>query len=100
MRQLIIYHFVFRLYKEEGRSEGMKSKKKDSKKKKKKEKKKKKKKKSARRESTTTEDDGEGCESTQPKWSVACLTLQDWENLAAKYKKSKTESRKSASCVS
>ena len=68
----------------------MKSKKKDSKKKKKKEKKKKKKKKSARRESTTTEDDGEGCESsTQPKWSVACLTLQDWENLAAKYEKSK-----------
>ena len=68
----------------------MKSKKRDSKKKKKKEKKKKKKKKSARRESTTTEDDGEGCESsTQPKWSVACLTLQDWENLAAKYEKSK-----------
>ena len=55
-----------------------------------KEKKKKKKKKSARRESTTTEDDGEGCESsTQAKWSVACLTLQDWENLAAKYEKSK-----------
>ena len=80
------YFHTFRLYKEEGRTEA-KGKKKDSKKKKKKEKKKKKKKKN-RRESTTTEDDGEA-ESNSPKWSVACLTLQDWENLAAKYKKSK-----------
>lgn len=58
-----------------------------SKKKKKKEKKEKKKKKNKRshRESVSSEaDDGD-----RTIWSVACLTLTDWEQLTDKYKKSK-----------
>ena len=76
---------IYRLYKEEGRVD--KKFKKDKDKKKKKKDKKKKKKKKNRRESTTTEDDEE--DTPKPKWSVACLTLKDWEELAEKYKKSK-----------
>ena len=70
------YFYGTRLYKE---TAALSAKKKEKKKKKKKDKKKKKKK---RRDST--EDD----ELVQPKWSVVCLTLDDWEKLTEKYKKS------------
>ena len=60
---------------------------KDSKKKKEKKKKKKKKKHHRSRDSASSGDDDDG--DSRSKWSVACLTLNDWEELTEKYKKSK-----------
>ena len=62
------------------------------KKKKKKDKKKKKKKKSSKSDSSADEDDLD--HPPQSTWSVACLTLQDWEDLTQKYKNSKKKSEK------
>ena len=78
---------IYRLYKEESpnkNDEHYKKKKERDRKKKKKEKKKKKKHKKSRRESISSDE-----EVPDSKWSVACLTLKDWEDLTVKYKKSK-----------
>ena len=78
---------TFRLYKEESlnkNDENYKKRKEKERKKKKKEKKKKKKHKKSRRDSISSEED-----TPESKWSVACLTLKDWEDLTAKYQKSK-----------
>ena len=77
----------FRLYKEEPpnkNDEHYKKKREKERKKRKKEKKKKKKHKKSRRESISSDE-----ELPNSKWSVACLTQNDWEALATKYKKSK-----------
>ena len=82
--------FLYRLYKEEPLNKNddnyKKRKEKERKKKKKKEKKKKKHKKN-RRESISSDE-----EISNSKWSVVCLTQKDWEDLTAKYKKSKKKS--------
>ena len=78
---------TFRLYKEESlnkNDENYKKRKEKERKKKKKEKKKKKKHKKSRRDSISSEED-----TPESKWSVACLTLKDWEDLTTKYQKSK-----------
>ena len=75
------------MYKEEPpklNDEHYRKKKEKDRKKKKKDKKKKKKHKKNRRDSISSDE-----EVPNSKWSVACLTQQDWEDLAAKYKKSK-----------
>ena len=38
--------------------------------------------------------DEEETETNQSTWSVACLTLQDWEDLTEKYKKSKKKTER------
>merc|ERR1712029_1139911 len=61
------------------------------------EKKKKKKKKSSKGEihsASSAEEDDSLEQQVQSTWSVACLTLQDWEDLTAKYKNSKKKSEK------
>ena len=82
--------FLYRLYKEEPLNKNddnyKKRKEKERKKKKKKEKKKKKHKKN-RRESISSDE-----EISNSKWSVVCLTQKDWEDITAKYKKSKKKS--------
>ena len=91
-----------RLYKEEfpkGYSEKKRQKEilKQLKKKKKKEKKKKKKKKSSKGDvhsASSAEEDEAVDQPPQSTWSVACLTLQDWEDLTEKYKNSKKKSEK------
>ena len=91
-----------RLYKEEfpkGYSEKKRQKEilKQLKKKKKKEKKKKKKKKSSKGDvhsASSAEEDEAVEQPLQSTWSVACLTLQDWEDLTEKYKNSKKKSEK------
>ena len=78
---------TFRLYKEESlnkNDENYKKRKEKERKKKKKDKKKKKKHKKSRRDSISSEED-----TPESKWSVACLTLKDWEDLTVKYQKSK-----------
>ena len=75
------------MYKEEPpnkNDEHYKKRKEKERKKKKKEKKKKKKHKKSRRESISSDE-----EVPNSKWSVACLTQKDWEDLTTKYKKSK-----------
>ena len=77
------------MYKEEPpklNDEHYRKKKEKDRKKKKKDKKKKKKHKKSRRDSISSDE-----EVPNSKWSVACLTQQDWEDLAAKYKKSKNK---------
>lgn len=86
------------MYKEEfpkGYSEKKKRKEKERKKKKK-EKKKKKKKKSSKGDihSASSGDEEEAEIVPQSTWSVACLTLQDWEDLTNKYKNSKKKHEK------
>ena len=95
------YFIIHRLYKEEfpkGYSEKKRQKEKErQKKKKKKEKKKKKKKKSSKGEihsASSAEEDDILEQHQQSTWSVACLTLQDWEDLTTKYKNSKKKSEK------
>ena len=87
---LIVFLYIYRLYKEEPLNKNddnyKKRKEKERKKKKKKEKKKKKHKKN-RRESISSDE-----EISNSKWSVVCLTQKDWEDLTAKYKKSKKKS--------
>lgn len=99
----VICSFLFRrLYKEEfpkGYSEKKRQKEilKQLKKKKKKEKKKKKKKKSSKGDvhsASSAEEDEAVDQPPQSTWSVACLTLQDWEDLTEKYKNSKKKSEK------
>ena len=85
----LILRFSLRLYKEippvkDDKSDDKKKKKEKEKKKKKKDKKEKRKKKK-HRNSVDSDDDADN----RSKWSVACLTLQDWEELTEKYKKSK-----------
>ena len=70
-----------------------KEKEKDKKKKKKDKKKKKKKSKKGEVHSASSADE-EDVETPQSTWSVACLTLQDWEDLTEKYKSSKKKSEK------
>lgn len=65
---------------------GRRKKERDRKKKKKKEKKKRKKR-SKDDSASSADEDGES--SKKHVWSVVCLTQSDWEDLAAKYKKSK-----------
>ena len=85
------------MYKEEfpkGYNEKKRQKEKErQKKKKKKDKKKKKKKKSSKGEVSSGSED-EAVEQPQSTWSVACLTLEDWQDLTEKYKKSKKKSEK------
>ena len=78
---------AFRLYKETPPKgdDRLKKKKDKDKKKKKKDKKEKKKKKKRNKSVSSCEEE----ESTLATWSVACLTLADWESLTDKYKKSK-----------
>ena len=83
----------YRLYKEEFPKGSEKKKRKEKDKKKKKKKDKKKKKKSKKGEVHSASSDDEAVES-QSTWSVACLTLQDWEDLTNKYKHSKKKSEK------
>ena len=82
--------YFSRLYKEETPKITDEHRKKKERKRKKKDKKKKHKKhKKGRRDSISSDD-----EVPNSKWSVACLTQQDWENLTAKYKKSKKKQDK------
>ena len=86
------------MYKEEfpkGYTKAIRKKEKDRKKKKK-DKKKKKKKKSSKGEvhSASSAEEEEAELQPQSTWSVACLTLQDWEDLTDKYKSSKKKSEK------
>ena len=76
----------YRLYKEEppNRNDEHRRKKEKDRKKKKKDKKKKKKHKKSRRESISSDEDV-----PNSTWSVVCLTEKDWNDLTAKYKKSK-----------
>ncbi len=86
----------FRLYKEEfpkGYNDKKRRKEKERKKKKK-DKKKKKKKKSSKGDNSASSDEDEDQANPQCTWSVACLTLQDWEDLTNKYKNSKKKSEK------
>lgn len=87
----------FRLYKEEfpkGHSEKKRRKEKERKKKKKDKKKKKKKKSSKGDVHSASSGDEDEAEEPKSTWSVACLTLQDWEDLTNKYKNSKKKHEK------
>ncbi len=82
------------MYKEESPKGDDKKKRKDKhKKKKKKDKKKNKKKKRGEAHSASSGDEADDAPN-QPRWSVACLTLKDWEDLTAKYKSSKKKAEK------
>ena len=87
------------MYKEEfpkGYNERKRKREKDRKKKKK-DKKKKKKKKSSKGEihsASSADEEDANLEQAQSTWSVACLTLQDWEDLTDKYKNSRKKSEK------
>ena len=90
------FQTFYRLYKEDfpkGYNEKKRRKEKE-KKKKKKDKKKKKKKKSSKGDIHSASSADEDDEVIQPQWSVACLTLQDWEDLTDKYRKSKKKSER------
>ena len=92
------YFYGTRLYKEEfpkGDEKKRRKEKEKDKKKKKKDKKKKKKKKSSKGEAhSASSGDEDEAETNQSTWSVACLTLKDWEDLTAKYKSSKKKAEK------
>lgn len=91
LNRVRLYHC--RLYKEAPKVATDKKKKDKEKKRKKREKKRKKKK--SRRHSNSSADEEDhsvtSCLSPKSSWSVACLTLQDWENLTEKYKNSKAK---------
>ena len=80
------------MYKEKPKAATDKKKRDKDKKRKKKDKKRKKKK--SRRYSISSADEDHcvtSCTLPKSTWSVACLTLQDWENLTEKYKNSKAK---------
>merc|ERR1712062_373487 len=89
------YFYGTRLYKEEFPKGDEKSKRKKEKerKKKKKDKKSKKKRKKKGEVHSASSDEEEG-DTEKSTWSVACLTLKDWEDLTEKYKKSKKKAEK------
>lgn len=77
---------------EEKKRRKEREKEKEKKKKKKDKKDKKKKKKSRHRDSCSSNEDDDT--ELKPRWGVACLTLNDWEELAEKYKASKKKTDK------
>ncbi|XP_059091696.1 eukaryotic translation initiation factor 5B-like [Tigriopus californicus] len=90
------YFYGTRLYKEvpvEREDKSKRKKDKDRKKRKKDKKDKKKKKKRNHRDSLSS-DEEDAISEPSFDWSVACLTLQDWEDLTAKYKQSKKKADK------
>lgn len=98
MQSFLINCFCFRLYKETVVTKHMdektrKKKEKERKKRKKEKKEKKKKKKKNHRDSISSVDEDEFLVPIS-QWSVACLTLQDWEELTEKYKHSKKKNDK------
>ena len=85
----------YRLYRESPKTATDKKKRDKDKEKKRRKKDKKKKKKKSRHHSISSADEEDHsvttCMSSKSSWSVACLTLQDWEKLTEKYKNSKAK---------